>query len=116
MRGYNIVRGTSPDAINEQVNSELIPVQSNTQRRAASYQFTDESAEAGITYYYRLDSVDENGTAQILIESPTAITITTLSSQPIPPGNNRTWPMLSLMAVVGLWLAYQKWEELKGVR
>ena len=111
VRGYHILRGTSPDAINEQVNGELIPVQSSTQRQATSYQFIDESAEGGITYYYQLNSVDENGTVQILIESPTAISITTLSTQPIPARNGLLLPMASLMAAAGLWLGYRKWEE-----
>lgn len=110
VRGYNVWRGISPDTINEQLNSELIPVQSST----ATYQFEDQNAESGITYYYRLDSVDENGTTQILVESPTAISITTLSNQPTSPGNGPLLPMVSLMAVAGLWLGYRKWEEIKS--
>jgi subtilisin family serine protease len=61
--GFNLYRAESADGPRSQLNDTLIPGQMPGSPVGAAYQFVDESAQPGITYFYWLEDVDVYGTA-----------------------------------------------------
>jgi hypothetical protein len=59
--GFNVYRAASVDGVRSKLNSSLIASQAPGSPTGASYQFADDTARAGITYYYWLQEVDANG-------------------------------------------------------
>jgi len=59
--GFNIWRSTTKDGEYTLVNNELIPGEGGV-TTPHSYTFTDSTAQAGVTYYYKLEDVDADGT------------------------------------------------------
>lgn len=59
--GFNLYRSTSAEEVGERLNGELIPSQAPG-GGGANYEFVDSTGEGGTTYFYRLESVDLNGT------------------------------------------------------
>ncbi len=61
--GFNLYRGTSPEGpFDTKVNQELIPPSSDP-LTGKEYAYVDQSAQAGVTYYYELQEVERNGAA-----------------------------------------------------
>jgi len=58
--GFNILRSTSPNGPFEQVNPTVIPAM-GISPGGATYTFVDSNVLYGITYYYRLDDIDNHG-------------------------------------------------------
>ena len=58
--GFNVYRAESEDGEYVKVNAELIPSKGSS-GQGASYEFVDEDAGDGETYYYRLENVDIKG-------------------------------------------------------
>ena len=58
--GFNLYRSTSPDGPWEKINDQLIPP-SEDPVSGGKYQYVDESAEPGQTYYYQLEEVELGG-------------------------------------------------------
>lgn len=59
--GFNLYRGTSPEGpFDMKVNSELIPP-SPDPLTGKEYTYIDQTAQAGVTYYYELQEVERNG-------------------------------------------------------
>jgi hypothetical protein len=63
--GFNLHRSEVADGERVRLNAALIPSQNSGSPLGASYQFVDETAEAGITYYYWLEAVDLYGVAKV---------------------------------------------------
>jgi len=65
--GFNIKRSTAQDKGNlvnpTLLNEQLIPSKSLSPAAGARYEFTDNTAVEGVTYYYQIESVDTKGTA-----------------------------------------------------
>ncbi len=61
-RGFNIFRSTSPSGSFQKINGTEIPAQMGAALVGASYSYTDSSVTAGQPYYYKLQSVENNGT------------------------------------------------------
>jgi hypothetical protein len=61
--GFNVYRAESADGLRTKLNSALIASQAPGSPMGASYQFADDTARAGITYYYWLQELDANGEA-----------------------------------------------------
>ena len=61
--GFNLYRAETPDGPRSQLNGSLIPSQVPGSPVGAAYEFVDESARPGITYYYWLEDVDVYGAA-----------------------------------------------------
>jgi hypothetical protein len=59
--GFNVYRAASADGLRSRLNGSLIASQAPGSPTGASYQFTDDTARAGMTYYYWLHEVDANG-------------------------------------------------------
>jgi len=59
--GFNVLRSETPEGDLEQVNSELIP-SSVDPLAGAEYSFEDKTVQAGKTYYYYLEDIDNQGT------------------------------------------------------
>jgi hypothetical protein len=59
--GFNLYRGESADGpFDVKVNEQLIPSAADP-LTGGKYQYVDKTARAGITYYYRLEEVERNG-------------------------------------------------------
>jgi hypothetical protein len=58
--GFNVYRAESADGLRTLLNSSLIAGQAPGSTLGASYQFVDDTASAGITYYYWLQEVGTN--------------------------------------------------------
>ena len=60
--GFNLYRGGSPDGPWTQINKSLIPsLVPPGSPTGALYKFADAKAQAGVKYFYRLESVDTSG-------------------------------------------------------
>jgi hypothetical protein len=62
LAGFNIYRSNSPDGPYAKLNETLIPA-SPDPVTGGSYSYTDSAAEPGVTYYYKLEDVELDGTA-----------------------------------------------------
>lgn len=58
--GFNLYRATSPEGPWIKINDELIPP-SQDPVSGGSYEFKDQTAEPGKTYYYRLEEIELSG-------------------------------------------------------
>jgi hypothetical protein len=59
--GFNLYRGVSVDGpFDVKVNAQLIPPAADP-LTGGKYQYVDQTARAGVTYYYRLEEVERNG-------------------------------------------------------
>lgn len=64
--GFNLYRATSPDGPFEKINAALIPSQSLLGPGSPYfYEYTDETAAAGVTYYYWLEEVTLGGSVRL---------------------------------------------------
>ncbi len=105
--GFNIWRGTSLDE-REKVNSELILSQSPGGGGAA-YEWLDETVPGAGTYFYWLEDVDVSGNGTFhspvsvtIMNSPTAVTMSGLTSDSMPAWGNLIAPLLLGLLVVGI--------------
>jgi len=62
LAGFNIYRSESLDGPYVKLNTTLIPA-SPDPISGGSYSYTDTAAEAGVTYYYKLEDVELDGKA-----------------------------------------------------
>jgi len=60
-RGFNIFRSTSPSGSFQKINGTEIPAQMGAALIGASYSYVDPAVTSGQTYYYKLQSVENNG-------------------------------------------------------
>jgi hypothetical protein len=61
--GFNLHRGESADGpFDVKVNDQLIPPAADP-LTGGTYQYVDKTARAGVTYYYQLEEVERNGSA-----------------------------------------------------
>jgi hypothetical protein len=58
-------RGTSARGERERLNESLIPSQAPGSDASGHYQFVDESAQPGLTYYYWVEQVRVDGTTHM---------------------------------------------------
>jgi hypothetical protein len=63
--GFHIWRATSVDGARERLTDSLIPSQAPGSADAGHYQFVDETAFPGLTYYYWVERVGVDGTTQV---------------------------------------------------
>jgi len=59
--GFNLYRSAAPDTAGARLNDLLIPSESPGGGAGAAYAFRDETAAAGLRYYYTLEAVDTAG-------------------------------------------------------
>jgi hypothetical protein len=59
--GFNVYRAAAVDSLRSKLNSSLIASMAPGSPTGASYQFVDDTARAGVTYYYWLQEVGANG-------------------------------------------------------
>ncbi|HNU04738.1 MAG TPA: alpha-amylase family protein, partial [Anaerolineae bacterium] len=115
-RGFNLYRGVSPAAPDRQLNSSLIPSQSQGNPMGFVYTWEDRlDLVAGQTYWYWLEDVDLNGATTLhgpvsaTFQTPTAITLAGLEAGAAPaaaPGLP-LWSVL-LAATVSVALAARR--------
>ena len=60
--GFNIYRSESENGEYTKINAALIPAQGSS-TQGASYEFIDNDVQNRITYYYKLEDIDLNGTS-----------------------------------------------------
>jgi hypothetical protein len=60
--GFNLYRSDRADGNFVRINDVLIPSQTGGALTGAEYAWTDNSAQPGVTYYYKLEDVDIYGT------------------------------------------------------
>lgn len=59
--GFNIYRSSTSDGSYEKINTELIPAKGSA-TQGASYKYVDDGVTNRITYYYKLEDIDQAGT------------------------------------------------------
>lgn len=107
-RGFNLYRGTTSDAWDRQLNTELIP--SQAQGSASGFVYTWQDADDLVNsqpYYYWLQDIDVNGVAtlhgpvSVIFTTPTAVTLTDLHTSSSGHG---VWLALAaaLLIILGL--------------
>ncbi|MFZ2488390.1 MAG: proprotein convertase P-domain-containing protein [Anaerolineae bacterium] len=107
-RGFNLYRGTTSDAWDRQLNTELIP--SQAQGSASGFIYTWQDADDLVNsqpYYYWLQDIDVNGVAtlhgpvSVIFTTPTAVTLTDLHTSSSGHG---VWLALAaaLLIILGL--------------
>ena len=74
--GFHLYRMTETEGLWTRLNTEMIPAQVMGDASGAVYNFADTTAEANVTYLYRLDDVDTNG--KVTTHGP----ITVMGTQP----------------------------------
>jgi hypothetical protein len=85
-RGFNLWRGSTPDAPSQQLNANLILSQAPGSAIGASYEYQDFDVAAGQTYYYWLEGVDLSGATQLngptsaTFQAPTAVSLSQLQA------------------------------------
>jgi len=60
--GFNLYRSTSENGDYIKINDSLIPAE-GTSTQGASYSFVDNEVKNRMTYYYKLEDIDLNGTS-----------------------------------------------------
>ncbi len=90
--GFNLWRGTAPDAPSEQLNDELIESQSPGGGQGAMYEWPDDTVITGTPYFYWLDAVSVQGTitrygpVSATVQPPTALTLSRLDARSADQG------------------------------
>ena len=80
---------TEPDI---RLNDALIPSQAPGSGQGASYQWQDFAVDAGVTYYYWLETVALNGSTEMhgpvsaTFAGPTAVALSAIDAEPMPVG------------------------------
>lgn len=89
---FNIYRSVSATEPDIRLNDALIPSQAPGSGQDASYQWQDFAVDAGVTYYYWLETVALNGSTEIhgpvsaTFAGPTAVALGTMDAGPMPVG------------------------------
>ncbi len=105
-QGFNLLRGTSAEAPERQLNETLIASEAPESSEGYSYEWVDTEVQAGTTYYYWLETVDTSGMTnrtgpvRATYEAPTSITLGGLgaSSRTVLPW----WAGAAGLAVVAM--------------
>lgn len=90
--GFNLWRGTSPNAPTVQLNDTLIPSQAPGSAQGFAYEWIDDfELVSATTYYYWLDDVSMNGTTtrhgpvSAFYNAPSALRLGDLAAAPVQP-------------------------------
>jgi hypothetical protein len=87
--GFNVLRGHSANDKYEKLNAKLIPA-----RRDGEYEFVDDGVDAGGRYYYKLESIDLAGRAQlhgpvmVVVSAPQSFELSQNYPNPFNPSTN----------------------------
>jgi hypothetical protein len=107
-RGFNLYRGTSPSAPDRQLNSTLIPSQSQGNPGGFVYRWEDRAGlMPGTTYYYWVEDVDVYGVAtmhgpvSVDFAVPTAVSLDRVQASPTLAGSGLS-PVSALAALLAL--------------
>ncbi|MFZ2362390.1 MAG: hypothetical protein WA040_23825, partial [Anaerolineae bacterium] len=105
-RGFNLYRGTSPAGWDRQLNTALIPSQSQGSPSGFVYTWEDrDGLVAGTTYYYWLQDVDLSGAMTVHgpvsadFSVPTAVTLSGVQAS--PAAGAAALPWLWIVAGIG---------------
>ncbi|MFZ2359013.1 MAG: hypothetical protein WA040_06685, partial [Anaerolineae bacterium] len=97
-RGFNLYRGTSPDGWDHQLNTALIPSQSQGSPSGFVYTWEDRAdLVPGVTYYYWLQDVDTSGAmtmhgpVSVDYSGPTAVTLNGIQASPAAGAGALPW-------------------------
>ena len=109
-RGFNLYRGTSPDGWDRQLNTALIPSQSQGSPSGFVYTWLDDAdLVPGTSYYYWLQDVDTSGAltmhgpVSVDYVGPTAVTLNGVQAS--PAAGAAALPWLWIVAGAGAALA-----------
>ena len=113
-QGFNLLRGTSAEAPERQLNATVIASEAPESSEGYSYEWVDPEVRAGTTYYYWLETVDTSGTTSrtgpvsATYEAPTAVVLGELAA-----GSRSALPLLVgaaglAVAIVGLRLRQRR--------
>jgi hypothetical protein len=101
-RGFNLYRGTTPDGWDRRLNDFLIPSQSQGSPSGFEYTWEDrDELVNGQTYWYWLEDVDiygattRHGPVSATVQTPTAVTLASISASPAAAGAALPWLLLA---------------------
>jgi hypothetical protein len=104
-RGFNLYRGTSPAGPDHQLNTTLIPSQSQGSPSGFVYTWEDRAdLEPGTTYYYWLEDLDISGATTLhgpvsaTAQAPTGVTLSGISASPAAGSMPAAGVLLALFA------------------
>ena len=108
-RGFNLYRGTSPDGWDRQLNTALIPSQSQGNPGGFVYTWLDDvDLVPGTSYYYWLQDLDTSGAltmhgpVSVDYTGPTAVTLSGLQASPVADMATLPWLWIVLAAGAAL--------------
>jgi hypothetical protein len=84
--GFNLWRGTSPEAPSERLNDELVPAQAPGSGQGSAYEWLDDDVAVGTSYYYWLEDIEVSGTMtrhgpiSVTLYPPAAIELASLQA------------------------------------
>jgi hypothetical protein len=106
--GFNLYRNTSPDVVGDLLAN--VPSQTPGSTQGALYSYEDLAVQPGDTYWYWLEDVDLTGATTLhgpvsaTVQTPTAVTLTSVSASPAAAPGGAALPWL-LAAAAGATLA-----------
>ena len=105
-RGFNLYRGTSPAGPDRQLNTTLIPSQSQGNPGGFIYTWEDRAdLVPGTAYYYWLETVDisgvttQHGPVSAVFQTPTAVTLIGLDASAGGKSSATLWIVTGLIAL-----------------
>jgi hypothetical protein len=117
-RGFNLYRGVSPAGWDTQLNSALIPSQSQGSPGGFVYTWEDHAdLLPGTTYYYWLEDVELNGVAtmhgpvSVDFVAPTAVTLSSVAASPAAGAGVLPWLLVVAAAGAALGVSRMRREN-----
>lgn len=114
-RGFNVFRGTTSSAWNEQLNSFLIPSQSPGSGTGYTYEWPDQiGLENNMVYWYWVQDVDVNGVtslhgpASVVFTTPTAVDVRQMQAHSSTSATPMPWITSVFASVMAALLAVRR--------
>jgi hypothetical protein len=106
LAGFNVYRSESLDGPYVRLNNTLIPA-SPDPIAGASYSYADSTARAGVTYYYKLEDVELDGTATM--HGPITVVAQGESAvRPSPAVLASAILLAALLGIAALWVTLRR--------
>lgn len=109
--GFNVYRSTAENGEAVKLNDRLIDSKAPGSSLGAAYEWVDNTAEAGVTYFYWVENVDSSaatgisGPTSTVCQDPTAVTLTGFTGENASGAAATALPLAAAPLATGLALA-----------